>query len=216
MKDLTGYRKSYQRTFLLDNEADVCPFVQFSKWFDEVDTPEHRKFLEPNAMLLSTVDQKVQPRSRTMLLKKFDKGGFIFFTNYESEKARNISQNDKVCLSFFWGVLERQVHIYGKAEKISVQESDRYFAERPYESQVAACVSPQSRPVKREEIYQQYEEMIKKKSVRSQQISRPYFWGGYCVVPHEFEYWQGGASRLHDRIVYHKDDGYWTKIRLAP
>ena len=218
MKDLTDYRRNYQAKSLLDEDVEACPFAQFSKWFDEVDTLEHRKFLEPNAMTLCTVDRSLQPKSRVVLLKKMDEQGFIFFTNYQSEKAHNIAQNDRVSLTFFWHILERQVHIQGRAQKVSSQESDRYFGMRPRESQLAACISPQSQPIRRGELYERYENF--KKSAAKQAaapISRPYFWGGYRVIPHSFEYWQGGNSRLHDRITYTKIcHEVWDRKRIAP
>ena len=217
MKDLTNYRKNYQNNTLLDEQLDPNPFVQFSKWFDEIDTPEYRRILEPNAMTLSSVDQHLQPRSSIVLLKKIDEEGFVFFTNYHSEKARNISKNNKVSVSFFWYALERQVHIYGQAQKTSPEESDQYFATRPQESQIAACISPQSQPITREELYERYENLKTAVASRTESLSRPETWGGYRIIPYGFEYWQGGGARLHDRILYTKQkEGVWFRERLAP
>lgn len=163
-------------------------------------------------MTLCTAGKDLQPKSRIVLLKKFDTDGFVFFSNYESEKARNIAENNKVSLAFFWEVLQRQIRIHGRVWKTSDAVSDRYFDARPYESRLAACASPQSRPITKEALLRRYENLKRDR----EPVSRPKNWGGYTVKPHYFEYWQGGRSRLHDRISYIEHPEGWKIKRLAP
>jgi pyridoxamine 5'-phosphate oxidase len=172
---------------------------------------------DPTAMVLATVDDQGQPDQRLVLLKQADSNGLVFYTNYGSKKARDISHNPRVSLHFPWYFMERQVRISGTARRVPLTESIRYFTSRPVDSQIAAWASQQSQPIgSRRLLLEQFERM--KEKFRDGKIPLPDFWGGYRVVPHRFEFWQGGANRLHDRFEYSlaADDGTWTISRLAP
>lgn len=213
-KDLGHYRKSYNKGTLLEDSISDTPYVLFEKWFLEVDN--HFKGIEVNAMTLSTISSDGYPKSRVVLLKKYNSEGFIFYTNYESNKGKSIIKHRKVCLSFYWEGAERQVIIKGKAEKIPSSVSDSYFKSRPRGSQLGAYVSKQSSVVKnRSEIENRLIELEEK--FRGQSINRPEFWGGFIVRPIEIEFWQGRENRLHDRILYKLDgDLKWLIQRLSP
>ena len=213
-KDLGHYRKSYNKGTLLEDSISDTPYALFEKWFLEVDN--HFKGIEVNAMTLSTISSDGYPKSRVVLLKKYSSEGFIFYTNYESNKSKSIIKHPKVCLSFHWEGAERQVIIKGKAEKIPSSVSDSYFKSRPRGSQLGAYVSKQSSVVKnRSEIENRLIELEEK--FRGQSINRPEFWGGFIVRPIEIEFWQGRENRLHDRILYKLDgDLKWLIQRLSP
>ena len=212
--DFSNYRKSYEKQELLESNISDNPLEVFQKWFHEVD--ENFDSGETNAMTLSTVGLDGYPRSRVVLLKKFTYEGFIFYTNYESEKGKAMAQNPNVCLSFFWPSAERQVIIKGKAEKIPENLSDGYFESRPRGSQLGALVSQQSRILKsREELEQKLKTL--EKEYEGKEIPRPEFWGGYIVKPVELEFWQGRPNRLHDRIRFQLDSDFnWIRTRLSP
>jgi pyridoxamine 5'-phosphate oxidase len=209
---LQSLRRDYQQGKFDETTAKDNPFDQFSQWFEEV---LNANFLEPNAMVVSTVNSEGVPSSRVVLLKKFDERGFVFFTNYESQKANEIAINPNVSLLFYWDKLERQVRINGKAEKIPPEESDEYFQTRPYLSKIGAWASKQSQPLKSR--FTLMREVAKLTLKFPAYVPLPPFWGGYRVVPYYFEFWQGRPSRLHDRIAYKlQSDGSWSKQRLYP
>lgn len=213
-KDLSNYRKSYEKGELLLNNAPENPIELFRNWFIEVDT--HFNVGETNAMTISTIGLDGFPKSRVVLLKKYTHEGFIFYTNYKSEKGRAIEANPNICLSFFWPAAERQIIIKGKAEKIAKNLSDGYFESRPRGSQLGAIVSNQSEVIKNRTELEQ-----KLKALETQHdgnvIERPDYWGGFIVKPVELEFWQGRPNRLHDRIRYKlKADYDWQIDRLAP
>lgn len=212
--DLAELRQRYLKGGLDEDNTADNPFKQFETWFKQAQQAE---LLEPNAMSLATVDANGQPSLRTVLLKQFDTNGFVFFTNYESEKSKQIAQNPRVALLFPWLDLERQVKVLGQAEKISLAQSMKYFASRPKGSQIGAWVSQQSQVVSsRQILLSQFEKM--KQKFQSGEVPFPDFWGGYRVVPHQIEFWQGGDNRLHDRICYdwQASEKRWLKKRLAP
>ena len=213
-KDLSDYRKSYEKSELTEASIKENPMEQFQKWFHEVEATDGVD--EPNAMTVSTIGLDGFPKSRVVLMKRFTFEGFIFYTNYQSEKGRAIAANPSVCLSFFWPNLERQVIIKGKAEKIAENLSDGYFESRPKGSQLGAVVSDQSEVVpsrehlecKLKELEQEYE---------GKEVPRPEYWGGFLVRPISIEFWQGRPNRLHDRIRYTlQEDFDWKIERLAP
>jgi pyridoxamine 5'-phosphate oxidase len=209
-------RRQYGRGSLEREHLDADAIVQFQQWFDEA--REHVA-LDPNAMTLATVDQGGAPALRTVLLKFFDREGFVFFTNLDSRKARQIENNARVALLFWWPELERQVEIDGVAERISTVEAARYFITRPRGSQLGAWVSDQSRVLtSRKALESKFEEM--KRKFANREVPLPSFWGGYRVVPRAIEFWQGQRDRLHDRFQYLREgdghDGGWRIQRLAP
>jgi len=210
--DLTSLRQSYKDGGLTRKQLNADPFFQFEIWFKEA----HDKELIPNAMVLATACDSGKPLLRTVLLKYFDKNGFVFFTNYKSRKAVQIAQNPYVSMLFNWVAMERQVTIEGKAEKIDTSESLKYFLSRPRGSQLGAWVSDQSKVLNsRETLEIKLKEL--KNRYHNKSIPLPGFWGGYRIKPRSFEFWQGRSDRLHDRFLYSKKDKkIWEINRLAP
>ncbi len=211
--DIGALREEYTRNGLSRENLEADPFKQFETWFKQACDAE---LLEPNAMSLATTSAKGEPSLRTVLLKYFDSQGFVFFTNYESNKAKQIEENPYVALLFLWLPLERQVKIKGKAAKISTAESLSYFVTRPRGSQLGAWSSAQSSIISSRQLLEmKFDEMRRK--FEQGQIPLPSFWGGYRIVPHYFEFWQGRPNRLHDRFCYSLGDNQtWDIHRLAP
>ncbi|HZH69264.1 MAG TPA: pyridoxamine 5'-phosphate oxidase [Flavobacteriaceae bacterium] len=213
--DLSNYRKQYQKQELSEASVDPNPLQQFRTWFYEAD--ENEGVDEPNAMTIATVGADGFPKSRVVLLKKYNEEGFIFYTNYESEKGKAIITHPKVCLSFFWSALERQVIIKGTAEKVAENDSENYFHSRPKGSQLGAVVSPQSEVIPSRENLEEQLQQLDEKYKTATEIPRPKNWGGFLVRPHSIEFWQGRPNRLHDRLRYTLTEDYdWKIERLAP
>jgi pyridoxamine 5'-phosphate oxidase len=211
--DISSLRQEYSQKGITRQDMLGNPFKQFELWFQQA---FDAKLVEPNAMSLATVSPKGQPSIRTVLLKEYDEGGFIFFTNYESTKARQITENAKVALLFPWLALERQLIIQGRAEKVSAARSLKYFLSRPRGSQLGAWVSQQSGTIGSRAVLEGKLQILKDKFT-SGQIPLPGFWGGFLVVPHKLEFWQGRANRLHDRLSYDLEEtGEWTISRKSP
>lgn len=211
--DISSLRNEYQQVALSSKELNKDPFKQFELWFQ---LAVKANLPEPNAMILSTASINAFPSSRTVLLKYFDSSGFVFFTNYASKKAQQIKENPQVCLLFLWLDLQRQVQILGKAVKISPAASLKYFATRPRGSQLGAWCSAQSQVISSRQILEMQFEQIKRK-FQNYEVPLPSFWGGYRVIPHSFEFWQGRPNRLHDRFLYSlQNNDFWQIDRLAP
>lgn len=210
--DLADFRKEYSDRGLRREELNADPVAQFYEWFQQA---TELSVHEPNAMTLATVDEDGMPFQRTVLLKYYDKDGFVFFTNYGSRKSKQIAINPKVSLLFPWITLERQVIVQGTAEKISTAESLKYFTSRPRESQIGAWVSNQSEVITSRKFLMQKLAEIREKFEHGE-IPLPSFWGGYRVQPQSIEFWQGGPARLHDRFLYQKEDSTWNISRLSP
>ena len=211
--DIASIRRNYSQKSLSEDSIEKSAIAQFDKWWQEAIASG---IDEVNAMTLATASEDGIPSARIVLLKGFSDKGFIFFTNYNSYKGKQLSENPKACLVFFWKELERQVRITGVVQKLSAAESDEYFYSRPLGSQIGAAVSPQSTIIdSREWLEEKYRE-IEEKSV-SEKIERPSHWGGFMVMPVLIEFWQGRPSRLHDRIEYSlQENGEWKAERLAP
>ncbi len=213
MSNIADLRREYSQSVLDTNTAHPSPYTQFRKWFEEARKSE---VLEPNAMVLSTVDENHQPFQRTVLMKALDDQGIVFYTNYKSRKAQQIAENSRVSVLFPWYSLERQVTVLGKAEKISVKESMAYFASRPFGSQLGAWVSQQSQVISSRSILEMKLAEMKQK-FKDGKVPLPDFWGGYRIVPESFEFWQGRKSRLHDRLLYTREEAdSWKIERMAP
>lgn len=203
-------RHRYEKLELLEQGTSQNPFELFDSWFQAASQESQ---LEANAMTLATVNAHNEPEARMVLLKDYSENGFVFFTNYDSAKGHAIAQNPQLCLLFFWPKQERQVRINGYATKLSETDSTEYFNSRPYDSRIGAWASLQSQTISRDELerrYQSYAEMY------PTEVPRPPHWGGYLVVPSRIEFWQGRPSRMHDRLLYCKENDKWSMTRLAP
>lgn len=206
-------RRDYAHRQLREEDVSLDPIEQFQRWFEDA---EHAELLDVNAMTLATVTEQGDPAARTVLLRGIDARGLLFFTNYESAKARDLAAYPRACLLFFWAELERQIRITGDVSKVSDAESAAYFHSRPLESQLGAWASPQSAPIEsRSELERRLEQI--RNQYEGQPVPLPSFWGGYLVTPTSLEFWQGRPSRLHDRLLYTRQvDGAWVRTRLAP
>jgi pyridoxamine 5'-phosphate oxidase len=210
--EIDQWRREYLSGGLRRGDLQPNPLDQFRKWLKEAVAAN---LSDPSAMCLATVDASGQPSQRIVLLKGFDRRGFVFYTNFNSRKARDIAANPKVSLHFPWQMLERQVIVYGRVEQLTQEESRSYFRTRPRDSQLAAWASRQSGAIQsRQQLLHQFDAV--KEKFADQQVPLPDFWGGYRVLPQAIEFWQGGGSRLHDRFMYRLENKNWIIERLAP
>ncbi|RMF23675.1 MAG: pyridoxamine 5'-phosphate oxidase [Cyanobacteria bacterium J083] len=210
---IADLRRNYSQSELNENDVDSNPFKQFSLWFNQA---LEVKILEPNAMTLATASPDGKPHARIVLLKSFDERGFVFYTNYQSNKGKQLSANPHAALVFWWAELERQVRIEGKVNQVSAQESDAYFYSRPIGSQLGAWVSAQSQVISDRQILETKLAQLEQKYA-NQPIPRPPYWGGYRLSPESIEFWQGRPNRLHDRLLYRLvKPASWTIERLSP
>ena len=213
-QSISDIRRDYKLKSLDENDMEADPFSQFTQWWQEAVNSD---IDEVNAMVLATATTTGLPSARIVLLKGYSENGFIFFTNYLSHKGKELQENPYAALVFFWKELERQIRIEGTVEKISGEESDRYFQTRPLASRIGAWASPQSEHIKDRKVIENSFTDMEKQLGTAADIPRPPHWGGYRVKPHLFEFWQGRRSRLHDRIQYSIDSsGKWKMERLAP
>lgn len=209
---LREIRKQYEIASLSESDAEKSPIIQFRKWLDDALKSTEA---EPTAMVISTVDEQLQPHSRVVLLKDFDESGLVFYTNYKSNKAQQLAGNNRVAVLFFWQTLERQVRITGKVEKVPEQVSVDYFNSRPLDSRIGAYASPQSKVIENKAFLENRFDEIKQKF--GENVPKPTHWGGYLIQPTTFEFWQGRPNRLHDRLFYTKTKNeLWKMERLAP
>jgi pyridoxamine 5'-phosphate oxidase len=205
-------RKEYTRAGLAESDVARDPTEQFRRWFDAaLDAGLH----EPNAMTVATATPEGRPSARVVLLKGFDGRGFVFYTNYEGRKGRELEENNRAALLFYWGELERQVRIEGTVSRVPKAESDAYYASRPLGSRLGAWASEQSRPAEGRDVLEMRLRELERE-YEDRHVPRPPFWGGYRVEPEVVEFWQGRENRLHDRLVYRREDGGWKIERLQP
>ena len=209
--NIADLRQEYMRAGLSEAQADADPIRQFERWFDDA---LRAKLPLPNAMTLATVTKEGAPSARIVLLKGVEQGSFLFYTNYLSRKGRELEQRAAACLLLLWSDLERQVRIDGNVEKVTAAESDAYYATRPLGARLSAWASAQSAPVPSRELLETA--LARAKATHGERPPRPPHWGGYRVTPHEIEFWQGRADRLHDRLVYRRKGDSWTIERLSP
>ncbi|MCY0964626.1 pyridoxamine 5'-phosphate oxidase [Parathalassolituus penaei] len=213
MVDLSDIRKEYTQGRLDENKVAEHPVVQFNAWFEQY---RGTSPIEPTVMTVASIDADGMPWQRILLLKAFDEHGFVFFTNYESNKGQQLDHNPNASIHFFWMTMERQVQIQGRVEKVSREEAERYFHSRPRESQLGAWASQQSRPLaSRSELETRFARL--NVEYQDREVPLPDYWGGFRLVPSRIEFWQGGEHRLHDRVEYRRQaDGSWKIQRLNP
>ena len=211
MNAIADMRKSYERAELDENASQAQPLAQFDQWFNEAIRAE---IPEPNAMTLATVNHNLRPSTRIVLIKGYDERGLVWYTNYDSRKGQELAGNPYAALQFHWVELERLVRIEGRVEKVSAEESDAYYQSRPLESRLGAWASPQSQVISGRTVL--VSEAAKYGAKFLLHPPRPPHWGGYRLVPDQWEFWQGRRSRLHDRLRYRQLDGAWVRERLAP
>ncbi len=215
-EQLANMRRNYTRDGLLENQAPELPLSLFKQWFaDALETEQPP--VEPNAMMLATVDEQGQPHCRVLLLKGLDAAGFVFYSNYASAKGQQLAGQPRAAMTFFWPALERQIRIEGTVEQVTEAESDAYFNMRPLGSRHGAWASAQSQPLSGREELEQALAAVEQRFAGDQQPPRPAHWGGYRLLPQRIEFWQGRTCRLHDRLSYQlQADGQWQRERLAP
>lgn len=213
MKSIDKIRTEYAKASLDAGDVDKSPILQFEKWFKHT---IEAKVPEPNAMTLSTISDGGRPSARIVLLKGVEQNQFLFYTNYQSQKGKELEKNPACALTFFWPELERQVRIEGMAQRVDESVSEKYFQSRPRGSQVGAWASPQSSIIDNREILEVRAKEIEKRYDGLTLLPKPKQWGGFAIDPFEMEFWQGRPSRMHDRIVYYKNEGGWAVHRLAP
>jgi pyridoxamine 5'-phosphate oxidase len=211
LKDLRDYRETYDLHELIESQVHPNPFFQFNFWFDEYQAACKS---EVNIMTLVTMSS-IGPTARVVLLKQLEDEGFVFYTNYESNKAKELEHDPRAGLNFFWPELQRQVRVQGMIEKVSERDSDVYFASRPRESQIGAWVSPQSQVIENRSVLENRLQELNEE-FKDKEVPRPDHWGGFRLKPQTFEFWQGRPSRLHDRIEYFIEEDNWKLRRLAP
>jgi len=213
MHNLADLRKEYSKASLDTSDVFNNPMDQFNKWFDEALKAE---VLEPNAMSLATVRNDGRPTCRIVLLKGIEDGHFLFYTNYQSNKGKELENNPVCALTFFWPELERQIRIEGTVTRVDEKRSEEYFQSRPLGSQIGAWASPQSTVIESRTILEERAKQIEKRFEGKKVLPKPHQWGGFQVQPVMIEFWQGRSNRLHDRLEYIKVEGKWTIYRLAP
>jgi len=206
-------RKEYATRGLNESDLDPNPFTQFQRWYEEAVAAD---VIEPNAMTLATATRDGIPSARTILLKGFDERGFIFYTNYESRKGKEIAENPNAALVFYWATFERQIRITGAINKISPEESEAYFKSRPMGARLGAWVSLQSQVIPNREVLEERLTELMNEFADTENIPMPPYWGGYCLVPSAIEFWQGRVNRLHDRFRYTRQENEWLIERLSP
>ena len=214
IKDLSELRLSYQKGELLEAQVSANPHIQFLNWFNHA---LEAKLHEPYAMSLATANAQGRPHVRTVLLRGATEAGYDFYTNYDSQKGKDLAENPYAELLFYWQEQERQIRIGGKVVKISEAESTDYYHKRPRDSQIAAHIStPQSGVIESREVLQQRFEQLQSQVEGKSELNKPVFWGGYRLEPDYYEFWQGRPNRLHDRLSYEKQNGAWVVQRLMP
>ena len=213
--NLEDLRKQYTKSGLDQSDLKADPVDQFRDWFEQVQTFEIGDDFELNAMALATCNSQGHVSNRIVLLKSYDSGGFRFFTNYESKKGQDLAENPHAALLFYWPFVERQVRIEGTVAKTDQEMSKKYFDSRPRKSRISAVISPQSKPVPNRQFLNEASERETEK-IGEGPIDLPDYWGGYCLTPTKFEFWQGRENRLHDRLQYERVNDQWKIIRLGP
>lgn len=211
--DLGDLREDYNKDELSIEDTSPNPFDQFKSWFASAEQSEVR---EPNAMTLATIAPNGRPKARIVLLKGVEEGGLVFYTNYDSQKGQDLLSHPYASLVFFWDAQQRQVRVEGRVEKVSAATSEEYFQSRPKGSQIGATASPQSQVIPNREILEEKVQALENNYAAEEKLPLPDNWGGFRLVPDNFEFWQGRSSRLHDRIRYRLVEGEWLRERLAP